>query len=97
MTEMIMLSSFTCDTCRRIKEMIGATRSQVDIIDVDEKGGQERLRTLKEQGLELTSDEVPQFYFKFSNNGISFAPTDAKMFHDLLQREAKGGRGSTAI
>ena len=97
MTELLMLSSSSCDTCKRMKEMLQTTHSKVDILDVDEKGGQERLRTLKEQGLELTSDEVPQFYFKFSNNGISFAPTDAKMFHDLLQREAKGGRGSTAI
>ena len=96
MTEMIMLSSSSCGTCKRMKEMIQATQSKIDIIDVDNQVGRERLESLKAQGLELIGDETPQFYFKFNNGGM-FAAVDAKMFHDMLQKEVKGARGSTAI
>ena len=88
-----MISSSGCETCQKIKDMIKETDSKVDIIEVDEDGGKERVEALIEHGLELTGKETPQFYFRFADSKM-FAAADAKMFHDLLQREAKGPRGS---
>ena len=55
------------------------------VIDVDKEGGRERLESLRKQGLELTSDETPQFFFKFNNGGM-FAPVDGEMVFETLKR-----------
>jgi len=81
--KLVLLTSKDCETCAEMKKNIERTGREADIIVVDGEGGKERMSELKEQGLVLTSDDVPQCFYDYGEG--SFAPCDAEALFEELK------------